>query len=87
MADITTDINRPDLGNIQRKNTTATGPGTVQDGFTAAGLWNTGSIAVIIDGQSIPANGAVNFPYTGKQYIDEIVYDATGSTLLITVIY
>lgn len=67
---------------------TATGPGVIQNGYVEAGFWNTGGAPVTINGQIIPVNGIKNFdPILGKQYKKDIIYDATGSTLLITVIY
>jgi len=67
---------------------TASGPGTIQNGFQACGFLNTGNAPVIIDGQSIPAGVASGLPFNnGEQYHKDITYDATGSTLLITAIY
>lgn len=79
--------NMPNANNIPVKET-ASGAGTVENGFAEAGFWNTGAAAVTIDGQSIPAGGILNYPsIAGRVYPNDIAYDATGSTLLITVIY
>ena len=84
---ITAPINRPSAS-CKAIEETATGPGSVQGGFSEAGFWNVGGAPVIINGQSIPVNGKRNFDViVGKQYVDNVIYDATGSTLLITAVY
>lgn len=84
-------IVRPDgTPNTQnhRRGEVAEGPGTVQNGFLAAGFKNTGSIAVIIDDQEFAPGATYNLPQiVGKQYAEDVTYDATGSTLEITAIY
>ncbi len=83
---MTTPNNVPNSQNLVQ-NETATGPGTIQNGFSILSFWNTGGVVVTVAGQTIPVNGKTSFPYTGKQYAESVDYDATGSTLLIRAIY
>lgn len=69
------------------KESTETGSGSIEAQYMAASLYNTGASAIVVNGQSIPADAVVNRPYVGKPYSQEITFDATGSTLLITVTY
>lgn len=75
------------LQDALRSNATTTTSGTVPAGFFVAGFENTGAAAVTVDEQSIPAGGSMTLPYVGKQYGQTVSYDATGSTLLIKVIW
>jgi hypothetical protein len=69
------------------KESTETGSGSIEAQFMSCSLYNSGAAAVTINGQSIPEGAVVNRPYVGKPYSQEVTFDATGSTLLITVIY
>lgn len=69
------------------KESTQTSSGSIEAQFMSCSLYNSGAAAVTINGQSIPAGAVVNRPYVGKPYSQAVTFDATGSTLLITVIY
>lgn len=66
---------------------TTTTSGSFKAGFFVAGFLNTGGSAVTVDGQSLPAGGSRTYPFVNKQYMEDCAYDATGSTLEITVIW
>jgi len=69
------------------KESTQSEAGSIEAEFMSCSLYNSGATAVTINGQSIPAGAVVNRPYVGKPYSQAVTFDATGSTLLITVIY
>lgn len=80
-------VNQPVTEKAYRSNETVTGSGTVGSGFFVCGFLNTGSAAATVDGESIPAGTSVTLPFVGKPYAEQVAYDATGTTLLIKVIW
>lgn len=80
-------VNQPVTEKAYRSNETVTGSGTVDSGFFECGFLNTGSATASIDGQTVPAGGSVTIPYVGKPYAEPVSYDASGTTVLIKVIW
>jgi|688.fasta_scaffold1600451_2 hypothetical protein len=87
MSQITRTTNQPVPEKAYRSSASVSDAGTVDSGFFCLGILNTGSADAIFDGQTIPAGTAETYPFVGKAYAEPCTYDATGTTLLIKVIW
>ena len=71
MSAITRPVNVPVMEKAYRSSLTASDAGTISEGFFMVGVLNT----------------AETYPSVGKAYAEGCTYDATGTTLLIKVIW
>ena len=87
MSAITRPTAVPVMEKAYRSSLTASDAGTISEGFFMVGVLNTGAADATFDGQTIPAGTAETYPFVGKAYAEGCTYDATGTTLLIKVIW
>jgi hypothetical protein len=87
MSSITRAVNQPVPEKAYRSSATVSDKGTIDGGFFMLGILNTGAADATFDGQTIPAGTAETYPFVGKAYAEGCTYDATGTTLLIKVIW
>jgi len=64
-----------------------TGPASVPAGAYSFSIANVGAAAGTVNGQSLPAGTTINFDAGAlNNTLDEIVFDATGTTFLVTAV-